>query len=98
MTVTIRIRVPSRDEPGFLRRQRRILELRDKLSDPTPQLLDELVEFLVEYVVEPADRDAAREALWDASEKQLFEALQALAGVEQRPLPQTVSSESSTQP
>ena len=72
---------PSKTDPGFLRRQRSVLEMRSKLQGQLePGSVDTLVEFLLPYITEPVDRDQAREALWDASQDQFDEMLQALTG------------------
>ena len=77
----IKFQKPDRDAPGFLRRQRGVLEMRQRMTgDLTPDSVDALVEFLLPYVLEPADRDQAREALWDASQEQFDDMLQALTG------------------
>lgn len=70
---------PDREAPGYLRRQRQVLELRQRITgDLTPESIDIMVEFLLPYVREPEDRDQAREALWDASQEQFDEMLSAL--------------------
>lgn len=67
----IRFEPPDPDEPGYLKRQRKALEFQRQLTkDPAPEAVDALVEFLLPYVKEPVERDAARDALWDASEAQ----------------------------
>lgn len=72
---------PSKDTPGFLRRQRRALELKDQAKlDPTPATIDEMVEFLLPYVKEPEDRKEAADALWDASEEQFNQLLDVISG------------------
>lgn len=72
---------PTAQTPGFLRRAKKALEFQRQLQgDATPQLLDGMVEFLLPYVEQPEDRDAAREALWDASQEQFSELLIAVAG------------------
>jgi len=72
---------PTRQTPGYPRRMRRALELREQLqAEPGPELVDTIIEFLLPYVTEPADREAAIEALWDASEAQFEEMLAAVQG------------------
>lgn len=72
---------PGPDTPGYLRRQRKALELFERLEgSPSPQLIDEMVEFLVEFVDVPEDPEEAREALWDASEEQFKQLLGVVTG------------------
>lgn len=75
---------PGPDTPGFLRRTRRALELREQMQGgkPTPKTVDDLVEFLLPYVSDPPDRDQARELLWDASEADFKNMLHAVTGGE----------------
>lgn len=75
-------RAPGREAPGFLRRARRALEFRERMSrvgEPTVGDLDEMVAFLGDYVVGLTGEEA-REALLDASEEQFFQMLGALIG------------------
>lgn len=78
----IKIALPGKDKPGYLRRQRKALQFSQafEAKQVSPELLDGLVEFLVDFVVEPADRDQAKELLWDASEEQFTEVLNAISG------------------
>jgi len=81
----LRIELPGMDEPGFLRRTKRALQLREQLvnfrSGPTPSaVIDSVVDFLVDYVTEPADKNEAKEMLLDASQNQFMEMLNAIAG------------------
>lgn len=72
---------PGRTEPGYLRRMRKALELKENLTkEPTPETLDTLVEFLLPYVTDPSDRGQARDLLWDASQEQFEGMLHAVAG------------------
>jgi len=73
---------PDEQAPGFLRRQKKALVFVKAFSvdNPTPEMVDEMVEFLVDYVTEPADRDEACELLWDASQAQIMELMQAVGG------------------
>lgn len=74
-------KLPGKDTPGFLRRQREAIRFSENLKDnPTVETVDALVSFLVDYVEEPKDRKEAAEALWDASENQFMELLGALSG------------------
>jgi len=83
----IRIEIPSRDTPGFLRRAKKSIELMQKAADPqsNPNIIDDLIEFILGYVIEPADRDEAREQLLDASEAQLGEIIAQIGGLNQNP-------------
>lgn len=79
---------PSPETPGYLRRMRDALEIRERLSGAaTPEVLDAVVEFLLPYVTEPADRGAARDALWDANEEQFRALLDAVTGRAENPTP-----------
>ena len=77
---------PSKDAPGFLRRQRMALEFIQMInSDPQPETIDKLVVFLAPYVRSPngkLEEKEAAEFLWDASENQFFAMLTALTGGE----------------
>lgn len=72
--------VPSKDAPGFARRTRRALELRSLQTDnPNPEVMDKLVSFLADYV-QAETREQAEALVWDASETQWAEMLDALGG------------------
>ncbi len=74
--------LPDENTPGFLRRQRRALELRQNLlEDPKPELIDEMAVFLSPYVSQPEDPKEKAEALMDASQAQLTDLLNAIAGL-----------------
>ena len=53
----IKIEIPSKDSPGFLRRAKKSIELMQKAADPqgNPNIIDDLIEFILGYVIEPAD-------------------------------------------
>jgi len=73
----LKFKVPGKDEPGFLRRQRQALKFRgDLMSDPSAEVIDEMIEWLVQYVEEPQDREEASEALLDATEEQFFQLIE----------------------
>jgi len=77
--------LPGMDEPGFLRRSKRALQLQEQLANVQTgtipsSVIDDIVEFLADYVIEPADRDEAKEALLDASQSQFMEMLNAITG------------------
>lgn len=80
----LKIRIPSPQDPGYLRRQRELLKYSAIFSDletkPTPEALDKLVDFVLNFVTEPAEKEEAREALWDASEEDFLSILEALGG------------------
>lgn len=80
MTV-LKFEIPGPDAPGFLRRQRQALEFSQKLTgNPSPETLDSMVEFLAQFVTEPEEHDAKIDALWEASENQFMQLLNALRG------------------
>jgi len=80
--VKIKFVVPGPDEPGYLRRQRKAIDLVSKL-DPkalTVQAMDEMVEFLCQFVTEPEEEKDKFEALLDLSQNDFTEMLRAVAG------------------
>lgn len=92
------IEVPDRKAPGFPKRLKKVTTLLAALKNLdadnfSPEVVDALIEGLLPYVAEPKDPEAAREALWDASQEQFEEALQALAAM--APLSVTPSKRSS---
>lgn len=73
--------VPGRDAPGYLLRQRTILEFqqaRDKPQDP--ETVTAMVNWLAGYVKIPENREEAIAALWEASEEQIDELLESISG------------------
>ena len=76
------IEAPGRKSPGFLRRMRQATHIMAALKADsfTPELMDELVAFITPYIVEPSDRAEAAEALWQASQEQIEEAMRAVGG------------------
>lgn len=77
---------PTKDTPGFLKRQRDALRLRaDLAGDESEGSLAKVVTFLAQYVTEPADTQAAVDAIWDMSEDQFNEALTHLTAGSQTP-------------
>ncbi len=72
----IKWKLPSIDEPGFLRRRRRMMELLD--LPPTADSVDQMVEFLATFVDEPKKK--AKELLLDANQKEYNLAIVALCG------------------
>ena len=73
---------PDENAPGFLRRQKKALTFirAFNVENPTPDMVDEMVMFLLDYVTEPEDREEAIELLWDASQSQIMELMQAVGG------------------
>ena len=73
---------PGKDEPGYLRRMKKALELKTAMESGTivPENLDALIEFVLPYVKEPVDRDQARELLWDGSQNDFDRMLRAITG------------------
>lgn len=81
----INFKPPGKDTPGYLRRQRKVLEFKAKMRNTAPgsmdaESIDDLVEFLSAFVIEPEDEAAKREALWDASEEQFDMLLNVVKG------------------
>lgn len=77
----IKIQVPDKTAPGFLKRQRKALEF-SKLANSgklVPEDIDSLVDFLAEFVTEPVDREEAKAALWEASEQDFSDILNAIS-------------------
>ena len=74
--------IPTKDTPGFLRRQKKALEFSKAFSEKqvTPEVLDELVNFLADFVIKPADKEQAKELLWDATEAQLIDLINSING------------------
>jgi len=77
---------PGSNEPGFLRRSKRALELQETIQSASSghiasSIIDELIDFLLDYVTEPTDRAEARELLLDASQDQFNEMLAAITGL-----------------
>jgi hypothetical protein len=82
MTNKIVFTPPGRNDPGYLRRMRRALEMKTliKQKEIAPEHIDSIIEFLLGYVTEPENRDQARELLWDASEEDFLSMLTAISG------------------
>lgn len=75
--------VPDENAPGYLKRIKKALSLKRRIAQPDnidDTLFTEMVDFLAEYVTEPADREQAKEALWDASQKQFVDLLNSVTG------------------
>ena len=65
----IKFKLPAKDEPGYLKRQRNLAVSQDTSVNSVDRW-DAMVEYLLQFVIEPEDRDEAREALWQQSEEQ----------------------------
>ena len=84
--------LPSRDAPGYLRRQQEAMRFRKKIDglEREPEVIDDIVEFLLPYVIEPEDRDEARQLFFDeATENQYRDLLNAVIGGGANPTKQT---------
>jgi hypothetical protein len=73
---------PSDESPGYLRLQRNVLALNERIKrgEFTPDMIDAMIEVLLPYVTAPINRDEAREALLDVSKKQYQQMLNAVVG------------------
>jgi hypothetical protein len=83
----LRFTVPSKEAPGFLRRQRealRFVEMLKARDEITAETFERIVDFLLPFVTAPQDRDTAREALWDMSKEQYDLFLDAVIGGEEK--------------
>ena len=78
----IKFNPPGPDTPGFLKRQREALEFRRQFqqADIGPEMVDATIDYLLPYVEEPVDRDQARDALMEATQKQILGLLNAVGG------------------
>ncbi len=88
---TLKFTVPSPKERGFLKRQRRALVFAKKFNEnrTDPESIDEMVEFLADFITVPETREGAIEALWDATQEQFEDMLDAISGVDAKPDPQS---------
>ena len=72
--------LPTRQTPGYFLRQRKLLEIeQDRKKDPTPETIDKLVNFLADYV-QAESPEKARALMWQASEEQWDQMLDAIGG------------------
>lgn len=77
----IKIVMPTKETPGFLRRSKKAAEFAERMkAGVNPNLYDDMVEFILPFIEEPQDRDAARELLWDASQQQFEDIMKAFGG------------------
>ena len=76
------IKVPDKKEPGYFRRQKMANELSDSLKsgENKAATTEKFVKYILQFVAEPKDRKQAEDALWDASEEQVDEILEAMRG------------------
>lgn len=91
--IRLTLQLPSRQAPGFLRRQQQIARIQHALQGGDLSAFGDLVDFLLPFVAEPADRAAARDALLDASQEQLEGALHALGNPRSQPEPSAAPSD-----
>jgi hypothetical protein len=73
----IQWKLPTPDEPRFLKRRRELAELLD--LEPTPENTDRLIDFLVPFV-EAKNKKEAREILLEASQREYGFAVLTLLG------------------
>ncbi len=75
----IKLELPNRETPGYWKRVKRGVALRDELSKGfTLDLCNAITEYALPYITEPTNRDEAREALDDASQVDFEKILKAL--------------------
>lgn len=82
MTVekTIKIAPPTRETPGFAKRNKAFMILKQRMQDGDPEIWDAVIAALAPYVVEHVGYASAEDALWEASESELMSAIEAFAG------------------
>lgn len=81
MDVKIEFTPPDKKTHGFLRRQRSAIEFQQLLrQEQSVEMLDKMVDFLAQFVTVPEDKAAKIEALWEASQEQFENMLQAITG------------------
>ena len=74
------------DQKGYLRKQRRALELFDEFQDSASvQNLDELIEYISEYIEEPATKEEQVDALLDASRNEIGAIIRGVFGGDENP-------------
>lgn len=94
-TVTINIRTPDKNTPGFARRLYRAAHFSEQMKTGfTPSLIEEMIDFLAEYI--EGDKAAAKEYLWDCSETQFNEMISAVSGGSSDEIPPEKSEASAT--
>ena len=70
--------IPDADAPGFLRRQRKLMEFINCLDD-SPEKWSRLVDLLLLYVESPKDSKAAEEAIWELSQNEYEKVLKQIS-------------------
>lgn len=70
----VKFEVPSANTPGFLRRQKKLMEF-IACPDDSPNKWELLVNMLMDYVVEPSDAAEAEKVIWELTENEYSEAL-----------------------
>lgn len=70
--------IPGPDEPGFIRRQRTVVQLSEALRTGGLAAMDDMIAFLLQFVAEPLDRDTARELIYDLSRDEYGKLLDAI--------------------
>lgn len=73
---------PTEESPGYLRLQRNVLAINERVQkgEFTADMIDAMIEVLLPFVVKPIDREEARDALLDASKAQYQAMLNAVVG------------------
>ena len=85
--VDIKIEIPGKDVPGYIRRTRLAAQFQDGLKYGYVGVteLDAMIDFVLELVVEPADKEEARILLIDASENEFDTILMAIKAGRENP-------------
>ena len=88
MTDTIELVIPGPDSPGYLRRMKSLSEVQIRIKSDErefgensihPDTMSAIAELLAPYLVVPEGVDPV-EAVWDLSQDQYMEAMDALGG------------------
>jgi len=87
-------KLPDEDEPGYLRRRRKLAVLLEVSA--TSRAVDESVEHLLSYVLKPEDRNEAREALLDLSVTEFRNSVLQLMGYKLAAVPDPLGGKSAT--
>ena len=87
-------KLPDEDEPGYLRRRRKLAVLLEVSA--TSRAVDESVEHLLSYVLKPEDRKEAREALLDLSVTEFRNSVLQLMGYKLAAVPDPLGDKSAT--
>lgn len=74
------IEAPTRQTPGFAKRNKQILMMQQRIKENDPTAWDTVIALLAPFVIAHTGYDTAEDALWDASEEQLIGALKAMSG------------------